>query len=187
MTEAIFNKTHVCPHQMAFTLDNWIRRLFQHPTPIVGPFLQPGDTAVDLGCGPGFFTMDMARLVGETGRVFAVDLQEKMLARLMQKARRHGLDGRVATHQCTAERIGLAAQADFVLACYVLHETPEPAAFLAEVRGFLKPGGRFLVMEPPFHVSRRRFAGFVKTAEKAGYTVTDRPGGRRGLRMLLTH
>ena len=72
-------KNHICPHKFSFMLDNIFRRRLQHPRKIVGEYLRPGDTVIDLGCGPGFFTIDMAKVVGPTGKVIAVDLQRSML------------------------------------------------------------------------------------------------------------
>ena len=187
MAEAIFRKVHICPHQMALTLDNGLRRLIQHPQRILGSYLRSGHTAVDLGCGPGFFTVDMARLVGDGGQVIAVDLQQKMLDHVARKARRKNMAGRIRLHRCHPERIGLTAAADFVLAYYMVHETPDPAAFLAEIRGFLKPGGHLLVVEPRLHVSRKDFVRLEALVEKVGFAIADRPRGMGGRSLLLTH
>ena len=81
---------HVCPHQISFFLDNWIRRLIQNPQKIVGPYIQAGNTVMDMGCGPGYFTIDMAKLVGPKGRVIAIDIQTKMLERVRKKAQNTG-------------------------------------------------------------------------------------------------
>ncbi len=86
---------HVCPHQISFFLDNWIRRLIQPPGKIVGPYIQEGNTVIDMGCGPGYFTIDMAKIVGPEGRVIAVDIQAKMLERVRKKAQKHGLAERI--------------------------------------------------------------------------------------------
>ena len=115
------HNSHVCPHQFAFMLDNWVRKLFQNPSKILRDHVNPGDTAVDIGCGPGFFTIDLAKLVGESGQVIAVDLQEKMLARVSKKAARRGVAGRIGCHRCEADRIGLDQKADFILG--LLHGT----------------------------------------------------------------
>ena len=90
----------VCPYQMAFMLDNWIRRLFQNPVKLLADYIREGNTVVDLGCGPGFFTIDMAEMVGSTGQVIAVDLQPGMLDRVRKKAFRKRVADRIAIHQC---------------------------------------------------------------------------------------
>jgi len=65
----------VCPVEKAGILDNRLRRLVQDPKIILKPYLKEGMIALDVGCGPGYFSLDMARMVGKTGRVIACDLQ----------------------------------------------------------------------------------------------------------------
>ena len=177
--------SHVCPHTISFFLDNWFRKLIQNPKKIVGPYIKPGDTFVDLGCGPGFFSIDMAGLVGPHGKIIAVDLQEKMMAHVKRKAAKHGMTGRMEFHQCAADRIGLDVKADFILAYYMVHETPSIANFFKEVAGLLKQGGQVLVVEPRLHVSKAMFAQTLKHGEKAGLTVKDFPKGKGGRSVLF--
>lgn len=179
-------KGDVCSHKHSFFLDNFFRRLIQPPGPIVKEFVRPGHTVVDLGCGPGYFSLEMACLVGDGGQVICVDLQREMLAIVGNKAGKRNLSHRIRTHQCTQDRIGLGpdVQADFILAFYMVHETPDPAAFLAEVKTLLKTGGRFLVIEPRFHVSKSDFRKTLVMAEDAGLKPADYPKG--GLRALFT-
>ena len=183
-TEIQQTSPHVCPHTIAFFLDNWFRTLLQNPKRIVGSYIKAGDTVVDLGCGPGFFTVAMARMAGEQGRVIAVDLQEKMIAHVKRKAARKGVLDRMAFHQCAADRIGLEIAADFILAYYMVHETPDPKAFLEEATSLLKENGRMLVVEPRFHVDKAMFHAMLEDAEAVGLKVADLPkgkGGRSGL------
>jgi len=174
------HNSHVCPHKFAFMLDNWIRRLIQNPGKILNGYIKPGDIAMDVGCGPGFFTIDMAKMVGERGQVIAVDLQPQMLAATLKKAERKGVAGRIVAHQCAAECIGFDEQVDFVLAYYMVHETPDPPAFFKEAEAMLKEGGRLLVVEPKMHVSKTAFEAMVKAAEKAGLKAIDFPGKKGG-------
>lgn len=176
---------HVCPHQAAFFLDNWIRRLIQPPRKILAPYVRPGNTVIDLGCGPGYFTLEMARLAGPGGKVAAVDLQPKMLAHVRRKAEKQGLMDRIVLHQCAADRIGLDLEADFILAYYMVHETPDPAVFLAEVERLLKPEGRLLIVEPKIHVSKAAFDAQLQAAVAQGFRPVDYPKGRGGRSVLL--
>jgi len=178
------NQDHrVCPHTIACMLDNPFRRLVQSPSRIVGPYIQPGDTAVDLGCGPGFFTIAMARLVGAKGRVIAVDLQPQMLAHVRRKALKRSVMDRIELHQCGSESLGVTSEADFILAFYMVHEVPDAASFFKETRTILKKGGRLLIVEPRFHVKKAAFDAMIALAIQKGFTVVDRKGGRR---VLLT-
>ncbi len=120
---------------------------------------------MDFGCGPGFFTLPMAEMVGPEGRVVAVDLQADMLEKLKLRAERADLAGRIRLHQCAADAIGQVEPADFALAFYMVHEVPDAEHFLREVHGVLKEGGRLLLVEPKAHVSA---AAFRKTEDVAG-------------------
>jgi len=73
---------HVCSPGHSFFLDNFIRRIIQNPRKIVGEYIQEGDTILDLGCGPGYFSIAMAKMVGSKERIIAVDLQKKMLEKV---------------------------------------------------------------------------------------------------------
>ena len=109
-------KPHVCSWRMGFFLDNGFRGMIHDSNAILEDHLDPGQTAVDIGCGPGFFTIPMARQVGETGAAVAVDLQPRMLEMVRRKADRAGINGQLRLHRCQARRIGLEIQADFILA-----------------------------------------------------------------------
>lgn len=165
----------VCPARHAGALDSRIRRWLQSPRRLLAPHVREGMTALDFGCGPGFFTPDLARLVGPSGRVIAADLQAEMLERLRAKLRGTPLESRVTLHQCPPDRIGLTRPVDFVLAFYVLHELPDAAAFFAEVRTLLTAEGRLLVVEPPLHVTKAAFEQTLRAARDAGLLVAARP------------
>ena len=184
------SENQVCSHRHSFALDNLLRKLIQSPRKIIGPYLSTGDTAIDLGCGPGFFTMTMAELVGSSGRVIAVDLQEEMLAKVRSKLsnpKYQSMMASITLHQCSEHEIGLdeSSKADFILACYMVHETPDHYRFFQQVKRLLKSTSTFLVIEPPFHVSKKDFAKMLSRAEQAGLTVIDRPKGKGGRSALL--
>ena len=81
---------HVCPWWLGYFIDNPLRRLIHNPEKIVGPYVKPGMTVMDVGCGMGLFSIGMARMVGDGGLVIAVDLQQKMLDGLQKRAKRAG-------------------------------------------------------------------------------------------------
>ena len=188
---ASVSENNVCSHQHSFALDNFFRRLVQSPKRILAPYLNSGDTAIDLGCGPGFFTLPMAELVGPTGLVIGVDLQQEMLARVndkLVKLRNRSSAAQVLLHQCSENDLGLddSIRADFVLAYYMVHETPDQHSFLQQVKKILKPTGTFLIVEPPFHVSRKQFAQTLRCADQADLALIDRPKRKGGFSALLT-
>jgi ubiquinone/menaquinone biosynthesis C-methylase UbiE len=169
---------HTCPWWLGYLLLAPMRRISQRPTRVLGPFVRPGMLVVEPGCGMGFFTLDLARMVSPGGRVVAIDLQPKMLAGLRRRVARARLEGVTDIRQAEPDRLGiddLAGQADLVLAIYVVHELQDPAAFFAEVARALKPDGAVLVLEPPLHVSRAAFESSLALAVRSGLVVRDRP------------
>jgi ubiquinone/menaquinone biosynthesis C-methylase UbiE len=132
-------------------------------------------TVLDAGCGPGLFAIEMAQMVGNSGRVIAVDLQQEMLEKLRNKIHGTAFAEHITLHKCEADRIGISDKVDFALAFYMVHEVPNQRAFFDEVRSILKPGGLLLVVEPPFHVSKRAFEETIGKARDVGLTPVGRP------------
>lgn len=130
--------------------------------------LQRGMTVMDFGCGMGLFSIAMAELVGEGGCVIAVDVQQKMLDVLHQRAERAGVADRIRTHRCEPTALGVDGPVDFVLAFWSAHEVPDLRGLLADVHGCLVEGGKFLVAEPKGHVSAEAFGKMVAVAEEVG-------------------
>ncbi len=165
----------VCPVEHAGHLDSRLRRWLQNPHKILAPYLTSGMRALDIGCGPGFFTLDMARLVGPAGRVIAVDIQQGMLDRLKRKIQGSELEDRIELNLIEDARLGRLGPIDFCLAFYMVHEVPDQSAFFKEIHSLLNSGGLALIVEPPLHVSKKDFAATIRTAQDAGLSVADRP------------
>jgi len=161
-------KNRVCPVERAGSLDTRIRRWIQNPSRILGPYIKKGMTVLDFGCGPGYFTIDIAQMVGKTGRVIAADLQEGMLKKLKDKIQGTELDHYITLHRSEVNKIGVTEMIDFALAFYVIHEIPDQEGFFKELASILQPGGQVLIVEPPFHVSKTGFKKTIKKAEDAG-------------------
>ena len=165
----------ICPVERAGSLDNRMRRWVQNPQKILTPYVEEGMTVLDLGCGPGFFSIDMARMVGKSGRVIASDLQEGMLQKLRVKIQGTELEERITLHKCEEDNIGVSEVVDFVLAFYMVHEVPYKEVFFKEIGSILKPNGQLFIVEPPLHVSKAEFEKTVKKARDAGFTPVARP------------
>ncbi|MBP1636751.1 MAG: Methyltransferase type 11, partial [Acidobacteria bacterium] len=112
---------------LGYVLASPIRRLIEPPERLLASVVKPGMTVVEPGCGMGYFSLPLARLVGLPGKVVCVDLQERMIGGLLRRARRAGLADRIVARVCSADDLGLAAfsgSADLALAIHMVHEVP---------------------------------------------------------------
>lgn len=178
----------ICPWWLGYFLANPLRRLFQDPRAILRPWVTDGMTVLEPGPGMGFFTLELARLVGPKGRVVAVDVQPKMLDALTRRAKRAGLNERIETREPRGESLGvddLAGKVDFVLAFAVVHELPNVANFFAEAQCALRVGGKMLLAEPKHHVSEALMAETISHAHKAGLNEVPPPPVIRGSHSVL--
>jgi len=169
------DRKRVCPVGRAGNLDSRMRKWLQNPKKILGPYIREGMTVLDVGCGPGFFSLELAEMVGKSGRVIASDLQEGMLQKVRDKIQGTELEERITLYKCEENKIGVSDSVDFILAFYVVHEVPDQEEFLNEVGSILKPNGHALIVEPPFHVSKKAFEETIRKARDAGFTPVERP------------
>jgi len=109
--------------------------------------LSEGMTIADIGCGPGFFTIPAAKIVGEQGHALAADIQGEMLSTVRSRALEHGLSN-VRIVKTNDREIPIASgSCDYVLLAFTLHEIDHRASFLHRAARTLKPGGRMIVIE----------------------------------------
>ncbi|MFO7596400.1 MAG: methyltransferase domain-containing protein [Desulfocurvibacter africanus] len=165
----------VCPWWLAYMFDNPLRRMMHPPEKLLGRYVAEGMTVLDLGCGFGHFSIGMARIVGETGKVWAVDLQDRMLQTMLRRAAKQGMEERIVAHRCGPAGLGLTERIDFALAANVLHEVPDLRKTLDEIRSLLCPGGLLYVMEPAGHISRERFEAEIAIVRDLGFVERSRP------------
>ena len=168
----------VCPWWLGYFLANPLRKLIQHPGRILHPYLISGMVTVDVGSGMGYFSLPMATLVGDRGKVICVDLQEKMLSSLRKRARRAGLSDRIETRHARADTLNLAdmaSSADFVLAFNIAHEVPDQERLLREIYGAAKENGILLLSEPKGHVSEMQFEETRSAAQAMGFQAIAAP------------
>ena len=176
---------HTCPWWLLFTFDNPLRKIIHDPQKLLAPYVQAGDTVLDVGCGMGFFSIGLAALVGEDGQVIAADLQPQMLAGLQKRAQDAGLIERIQLCLSAPDRLGVDDSCNFALAFWMVHEVRQPDSFLEQIYQLLVPGGQFLVVEPLIHVAGRAFAKTVSQAEAAGFRVVEQPKVRASRAVLL--
>ncbi|NQE46742.1 putative arsenite methyltransferase [ANME-1 cluster archaeon GoMg2] len=165
----------VCPVERASGLDNLFRKWIHNPDKILGDYIKEGMVVLDVGCGPGFFSVEIAKMVGKSGKVIAVDLQEGMLEKLKNKIQGSEIEKRIELHKCETDKIGISTNLDFVLAFYMVHEVPDLETFLEEIQSILKPDGTFFIIEPSFHVSKQAFEETIDKAVAIGFKHIKRP------------
>jgi len=109
--------------------------------------IAPGDVAVDIGAGTGFWTLPLSQLVGPAGMVYAVDVEPIMHEELGTLVREKQLSN-VQVVPSSEQEIPLSnAVADVAIAGFVVHEPADHAAFVHEIVRLLRPGGRLLVVD----------------------------------------
>ena len=175
LKKLLFHHEHVCPWWFCFIFDNFLRKLLHNSEEILRLYVVEGNTILDIGPGMGYFSIPLARMVGEKGKVIAADIQPEMLQALRRRARRAGVEQQVITHLSKAESLGLDRQFDFVLAFWMVHEVPNHLAFFEEIKSLLKPSGKFLLAEPVLHVNQAMYEKTVKTAESVGLVLKEKP------------
>ena len=170
------DRNRVCPVELANSLDNNIRRWLQNPQKILSPYVKEGMKVLDVGCGPGFFSVELAKMVGTSGKVYAVDLQEGMLQKLQYKIRGTSLEKIIQLIKCEKDEIDIPEKVDFILAFYMVHEVPDKDRLLVTLKNFLNENGELLIVEPKlFHVSKKEFASTIEKAEAAGFKAAKGP------------
>ncbi len=178
----------VCPWWLGYFHLGPIRKIFENPRKILSPFVKTGMKVLEPGCGMGFFTLEAARLSGPGGRVYAVDLQQRMISALERRVRRAKLSDVVAARVCPADTLGVSdldGSIDFVLAFYLVHEVPDVDRFFREVRQALRPEGRCLIVEPAGHVSEEDFETTLEAARRAGFAISPGPDVHKSHTALL--
>lgn len=178
----------VCPWWLGYLLASPLRRWMEDPSMLLAPYVRAGMTILEPGPGMGFFTLELARLVGPAGRVVAPEMQPRMIAGLKRRAARAGLADRVEARQVEPQTLGvddLTGSVDFALVYAVVHEMPDAACFFQEAAAALKPGANLLLAEPAGHVKLVEFEEELSLAARAGLEVMERLSIRRSHGALL--
>ena len=166
---------HICPTWGAAGLDNLFRKLVHNPQKILKPFIKEGITVLDIGCGPGFFSLEIAKMLHGTGKVIAADVQEGMIEKIRKKIEGTNLEQVIELHKSDFENIGIAEKVDFVLAFWMFHEVRNQEKFFEELTTILKPNARILIIEPKIHVSKKEFDSMNDKIKKHGFTIIGSP------------
>lgn len=120
----------------------------ESPTKAVAQLgLKPGMTVCDLGAGTGYYAVRMARLVGHAGKVYAVDIQPKMLELLGKRLASAGITNITPVLGSETETNLPPDSQDLIILVDVYHEFAKPQAMLRSIRTALKQDGRLVLLE----------------------------------------
>lgn len=168
MVFKFLDNQRICPWWLTYSFDNPLRRFIHKPEKVLSGLVKSGMTVMDIGCGFGYFSIAMARMVGNSGTVISVDVQEKSLNILLKRAQQARVANIIKTHLATTERINYLGQVDFILTFWMAHEVKDQPAFFKEIVSLLKPGGKYLLAEPIMHVSAADFEATVRNTIASG-------------------
>lgn len=164
----------VFPAKHAQSLLNPLRRLIESPKSVVERMqLSTGDRVLEIGCGPGYFSQELARWVPR-GSLVLFDLQEEMLS--LAKERLRGVPN-VEYARGDAMRLPFPDKSfDAVLMVYVLGEVPEPERCISELARVLRPGGSATFVETWRDSDFIRFGKLEKLVGTHGFSLAERHG-----------
>jgi SAM-dependent methyltransferase len=172
---ARFGHSSPCPASLSWLVDNPIRRRYMGLV-LNRIGIQTGESVLELGPGPGAFTVAAARRAGPQGRLIALDIQPKMIAQVERRVREEGL-ANVETHVASAHDLPLGDESvDRAFLITVLPEIPDPTRALAELWRVLQPGGLLSVTEEFYDPDYRFLPETVRLIEGAGFRLEDRFG-----------
>lgn len=135
-----------------------------------------GATILDVGCGPGYATFDLADLVGPEGRVIGVDVSQRFVTHLRTQAERRGVSNIETRVEDLASLSQPASSVDGAFARWVMCFLPDPGAVIARVAAALRPGATFAILDysnyqafriAPYHPAVERVFKAVATSWRA--------------------
>jgi ubiquinone/menaquinone biosynthesis C-methylase UbiE len=172
---ARFGQSAPCPASLTWLVSNPIRRRYMRPVlDRVG--IRPGERVLELGPGPGIFTVDAAQRVGPQGKLIAVDIQPEMIAQVQERVQEAGLTN-VETHIASAYELPLDdATIDRAFLIAVLPEISDQARALAELHRVVKPGGLLSITEEFMDPDYPFAFETIRRVEAAGFKLNRRFG-----------
>ena len=170
-----FSCTHLHPIDKAGALENRLRLFLQNPRKILKKYVRSGMTVLDLGCGPGFFTFEIARLLNNNGKVIASDVQKGMLELLKRKLQNSELQKLIEIHNSQENEICLTEKVDFILAFYSFHEMKYIDNIIRDLAKIVKPETMIFISEQKFHVSKNTFNKIIEKMKNSGFEICERP------------
>lgn len=184
----VYRQPHPMPHQVAAVLDHPLRFRYRGVADTLALFgITAGVTVLDLGCGTGVFTIPAARMVGDQGRVIAVDIQQPLLEVARQRSIEAGVAERCVFHHAGAYRLPLENQSvDVALCIATLGEVPDRLHALLELFRVIKPGGRLSISEELPDPAYLPSGAVRQVAEEAGFSFAGKTGSAFVYQIVFT-
>ncbi len=168
-------KSAPCPASLSFFVTNSIRRYYtQSVLDRVG--IQPGEKVLELGPGPGLFTIDASKRLGASGKLIAIDIQPEMINKIEKLINENQVTN-VETKVASAHELPIEDNSiDRTFLVTVLPEIPDREKALKELFRVLKPGGIFSdteeFLDPDYPLAKN----VISQAEKVGFKLGERLG-----------
>jgi arsenite methyltransferase len=163
-------------------LENSQRDEEQKPDEVIAALdLKEGETVADIGAGSGYFSFRFARKIGESGRVYAVDINSDMILHMNRRIRDLGLKNVVTVLSAPDDPLLADASIDDFFICNTWHHVQNQTQYLALMKKMLKPGGRVIMVDyrkkelpigPPFQMKIAR-EDLIKQMESGGFILTQ--------------
>jgi|SRR5690625_3244447 len=166
---------NIHPIEKAKTLDSTFRSFFQNPRKIISKYITPEMNVLDLGCGTGFFTTEIAKCLNNSGKVIAADVQQGMLTILRKKIENQTYRQRVKIFHCPETHLGIKEKFDFILAFYSFHEMKYLDNVIKELSEICTYKGKVLIAEQKFHVPKSFFNSSIEKMEYHHFKIIDKP------------
>ncbi len=152
-----------------------LRKLQQNPQKILGPYITPGMKILELGPAMGYFSIPMAKITGNAGKVYCVDIQENMLFKLDERARKKDVSNIIESRLASQDSLNVSdiiGKIDFTLLAYMVHEVSDQKKLFTEVAETMKKNAKVLFIEPRMHVKEKDWLNSLRIANESGFVLS---------------
>ncbi len=159
-------------YRIAHYLVNPLRKLMQNPVRLLGTFIRPGMIVIEYGCATGYFSIHLAKMVGNQGKVFCIDSQYKVLEKLIRNARNARVAEIIVPMLITTDNNSnkVANQTvDFALLYSAAHKVTDKQQLFSFLSRKMKLSALLLFAEPTRLVKAESFRQSVLLSEKEGF------------------
>ena len=173
---AALDRPRACPAALSWALERPRRIRQEVPQVLDRTGIRSGERVLEVGCGPGVYTVQAAPRLEPGGQLITVDLQEEMVNRASKRIRDAGFDN-VEIHVADAHHLPLEdASVDRAFLVGVLPEIPDPQGALDELRRVLRPDGTLSISEGFIDPDYRFAFETIRQVQQGGFTLVERFG-----------